>query len=184
MPVAIIFGKTLATSVFRDATFKDLHAKVQSDALIHGKNLFVVGTNLSQIKSEVFSYLDTPDLIISDAVRISMSIPILFRPHQYHIKNTDGKRVPKSNDLYVDGGLLDNYPLWLFDNSKFIGQMNENFNGTYFVNNQTLGFRLVSLKTKLDYENSLNTITTVVGSDSNNNESINSIVSFLMNIGM
>jgi NTE family protein len=172
------------------ATFKDLHEKIEKDPLFNGKDLFVVGTNLTQNKSEVFSYLDSDDLIISDAVRISMSIPLLFQPHKYYIRSSDGMsrkiKPEKSNQIYVDGGLLDNYPLWLFDNSKFIGQStNSNVNGTFFINNQTLGFRLVPLKTKLDYENSLNnTSEAVVGTDeSNNNESINSIVSFLMNLG-
>ena len=170
------------------ATFQDLHKKIQSNSLLNGKDLFVVGTNLNLNKSEVFSYLDTPDLIISDAVRISMSIPILFRPHQYYIRSADGmSRLLKSDkigDFYVDGGLLDNYPLWLFDNSKFIGQTSQNLNGTFFVNNQTLGFRLVSLNTKLDYENSLNVISAIEGRGENNsNDSINSIITFLMNIG-
>ncbi len=176
----------------RFATFQDLHEKIlRNNYLFNGKDLFVVGTNLTQNKSEVFSYLDTPDLIISDAVRISMSIPILFQPHKYYIRSSDGKmrqlKPEKRNQIYVDGGLLDNYPLWLFDSSKFIGQtaVNANVNGTFFINNQTLGFRLVSLKTKLDYENSLNNTTEAdVGTDANNsNESINSIVSFLMNLG-
>jgi NTE family protein len=173
------------------ATFQDLHDKIRTNAAFLGKYLFVVGTNLTQNKSEVFSYLDTPDLIISDAVRISMSIPILFQPHKYYIRSSDGMsrqlKPEKSNQIYVDGGMLDNYPLWLFDNSKFIGQtaVNPNVNGTFFINNQTLGFRLVSLNTKLDYENLLNNTTeAVLGTDeSNNNESINSIVSFLMNLG-
>jgi NTE family protein len=171
------------------ATFKDLHEKIEKDPLFNGKDLFVVGLNLTKNKSEVFSYMNTPDLIISDAVRISMSIPLLYQPHKYYIRSSDGMsrqiKPEKSNQIYVDGGLLDNYPLWLFDNSKFIGQStNANVNGHFFINNRTLGFRLVSLKTKQDYESSLNNTTeAVVGTDeSNNNESINSIVSFLMNL--
>jgi NTE family protein len=54
--------------------------------------------------------IDNPDdLEIAEAVRMSMSIPIFFEPVVF--KN------PKSgaDHVIVDGGLLSNYPLWLFD---------------------------------------------------------------------
>ena len=169
------------------ATFKDLEDKRNNDNSF--KELFIVGMNLTKKKSEVFSYLDTPDLIISDAVRISMSIPLLFQPHKYYVKSSDGNsrivKTSRSGEIFVDGGLLDNYPLWLFDNSKFIGNsMGNRTNGTCFVNYQTLGFRLVSLQSKIDYENSLNDnnlISETLASEGNSE--INSIISFIKNIG-
>jgi NTE family protein len=53
--------------------------------------------------------LDPDDMDIAYAVRMSMSIPIFFEPVQH--KN------PKTGDthLIVDGGMLSNFPVWLFD---------------------------------------------------------------------
>ena len=54
--------------------------------------------------------IDDPDeLEIAQAVRMSMSIPVFFEPVVF--KN------PKTglDHVIVDGGLLSNYPLWLFD---------------------------------------------------------------------
>jgi NTE family protein len=53
--------------------------------------------------------LEPDDLGVAEAVRMSMSFPIFFEP--YRIKN------PKTGKehLIVDGGLLSNFPIWLFD---------------------------------------------------------------------
>lgn len=83
----------------------------------HGfKDFFCTGTNLSLQRVEVFSHLTTPKMQVSTAVRISMSIPLYFeavfldsamnavKPKKYNREN-----------VYVDGGLLANYPLNIFD---------------------------------------------------------------------
>jgi NTE family protein len=53
--------------------------------------------------------LDPDDMDIAHAVRMSMSIPIFFEPVKH--KN------PKTGDTHVivDGGMLSNFPVWLFD---------------------------------------------------------------------
>jgi NTE family protein len=51
--------------------------------------------------------LDKDSFPIVDAVRMSMSYPFLFTPVQLH---KDGKPY-----YIVDGGLLSNFPIWLFD---------------------------------------------------------------------
>lgn len=84
------------------ATFRDLNnMRLQGDDKF--KDLYVVGTNLSERTDRVFSYALTPDMAIADAVRISMSYPLFFAS-----RKLDG-------DVYVDGGVLRNYPLGLFD---------------------------------------------------------------------
>ncbi len=47
--------------------------------------------------------LDPDELGVADAVRMSMSIPLFFEP------------VSVNGHLIVDGGLLSNFPVWLFD---------------------------------------------------------------------
>ncbi|HET7047319.1 MAG TPA: patatin-like phospholipase family protein [Solirubrobacteraceae bacterium] len=54
--------------------------------------------------------LDPDELEIAAAVRMSMSIPIFFDPVVYH-----DPRKPHDQRLIVDGGLLSNFPVWLFD---------------------------------------------------------------------
>ena len=83
-------------------TFSDLANSVEF------KNLYVVGTNLSIKSTEVFSYETSPNMEIVDAIRVSMSIPLFFR--SVRLKNT----------LYVDGVVLKNYPINIFDNTEYI----------------------------------------------------------------
>ena len=52
---------------------------------------------------------DPDDLDIADAVRMSMSIPIFFEPVKVLNKTTNHEHV------LVDGGMLSNFPVWLFD---------------------------------------------------------------------
>jgi NTE family protein len=53
--------------------------------------------------------LDPDEMEIAYAVRMSMSIPVFFEPVKH--KN------PKTGDTHVivDGGMLSNFPVWLFD---------------------------------------------------------------------
>ena len=128
-----------------ESTFADIEAmKDRKDF----KSLYFMGTNLSTHFSEIFSAEHTPRTCIADAVRISMSIPLFFA----------AKRSVRG-DVYVDGGLLDNYPVKLFDRKKYLNS--ENYTETryynkinsrimaserpisrYVYNKETLGFRL------------------------------------------
>lgn len=53
--------------------------------------------------------IDPDEMEIADAVRMSMSIPIFFEPVVH--------RNPRTNESHVivDGGMLSNFPVWLFD---------------------------------------------------------------------
>ena len=53
--------------------------------------------------------LDPDKLSVAEAVRMSMSIPIFFDP-VIHTNEQDGRK-----HMIVDGGMLSNYPIWLFD---------------------------------------------------------------------
>ena len=50
------------------------------------------------------------DFKLSEAIRMSMSIPIFFEP--YKLKDKNGK-----THYIVDGGILSNYPIWLLDDN-------------------------------------------------------------------
>jgi NTE family protein len=125
-----------------DATFRDLSE--------HGcLDLSLVVTNLATGFSEICSLEHTPNMPVADAMRMTISIPLFFTA------------VPgKGHDLYVDGGLLRNYPVKLFDREKYLPEdcrerhsfateyyASDNAgrrpgSSAYVYNKETLGFRL------------------------------------------
>ncbi|HEX7480467.1 MAG TPA: patatin-like phospholipase family protein [Polyangiales bacterium] len=68
-----------------------------------GNRIRIVGASLSRREACVFPDSRTPRIPLVEAVRISMSIPLFFQA------------VRLENELYVDGGVLWNLPLEVFD---------------------------------------------------------------------
>jgi hypothetical protein len=75
-----------------DITFNELYLK-------YHKEFIVIGTNFSKGEEAIFNYINTPDMSIITAVRISISIPIVFTPVLYN------------HEYYVDGGLTNIFPI-------------------------------------------------------------------------
>ena len=137
-----IFEKTGNT----ESTFADVDALKDKKGF---KSMYFMGTNLSTRFSEIFSFEHSPRMCIADAVRISMSFPLFFA----------AKRDLRG-DVYVDGGVLANYPIKLFDRDKYVddpthkatpdyyARINQTLAGierpisNYVYNMETLGFRL------------------------------------------
>jgi len=114
----------------RRATFEDFKKCGHRD-------LYIVASNLSQHRAEVFSAKATPNAAVADAVRMSMSIPLFFEALRF-----DGQTFG-SGDFYVDGGLFDNYPVHIFDEKEFSRSSSVVRNG---VNWETLGLYLYPQK--------------------------------------
>jgi NTE family protein len=146
-----------------NTTFSELHwlrqegRKPKKNSEGTFKDVYFIGTNTATGQSEVFSYETTPNMVIADAVRISMSIPLLFIPHQRYFKNEKGEvTVDPGGHLYIDGGVSDNYPIWLFDQSRYLSDVpKDSKNVPIAINRETLGFRLVTWEQKLHYEQQL-----------------------------
>jgi predicted acylesterase/phospholipase RssA len=68
-------------------------------AQVTGRQLVVCVTNLTTGCKEFLSAETAPDMSVVTAVRMSMAIPLLYAP------------VAHNGALYVDGGLLDNFPV-------------------------------------------------------------------------
>jgi len=66
--------------------------------------LAVIAMDLKTKKMRVFSKKTDPDMLVVEAVRCSMSIPVVFQPY---------KPTTEKNE-FVDGGLISNFPAWLF----------------------------------------------------------------------
>lgn len=98
-------------------TLGELHALAQKEPT-RFRDLYTTGTNLTTQRVQVFSYETTPTMRVADAVRISMSIPLYFRAVLLDAQNTviTGTPFPgQPVQVLVDGGLLANYPIDLFD---------------------------------------------------------------------
>ncbi|MGV3657036.1 MAG: patatin-like phospholipase family protein, partial [Chitinophagaceae bacterium] len=82
-----------------------------------------------------------PDMPIKDAVRISMSIPFYFEAVFMDSTGKIQEQAAGKNGLHVmvDGGFTGNFPIWLFDSTKYINGDSPN---TFVHNPHTLGFRL------------------------------------------
>ncbi len=75
-----------------DATFKDLHTST-------GRVLNITATNITKMSSEVFNHVSQPDMPIWTALRITMSIPLLFTAVKY------------KGSYFVDGAILNSFPV-------------------------------------------------------------------------
>ena len=73
-------------------TFKELYE-------INPIHLTLVGSCISSGKPVYFNKDTFPDMLVTEAIRISSSIPFIFTPVTFH------------DNVYVDGALLDPYPV-------------------------------------------------------------------------
>lgn len=105
------------------------------------KELYVTGTSLNKQRLVIFSHESYPHMKVKDAVRISMSIPLYFEAVHLdasgnivnHPKNREGL------DIMIDGGLTGNFPIKIFDSTKYFRTSEAN---RYAVNPHTIGFRI------------------------------------------
>jgi predicted acylesterase/phospholipase RssA len=112
--IKLLFIKCLELKLnVKDITFIELFNKTK-------KKLLIVGTNLSKGVEELFSVDTTPNMSVITAIRISSSVPIIFTPITYN------------NSLYVDGALVNNFPINYCPKDKTLGiyikHCNEIFN--------------------------------------------------------
>ena len=97
--------------------------------------LLLTGTNVNYRKVEYFHYKTTPDMDIVDALRITASMPFLYKAVEYN------------GCMYVDGGMACNYPFksfWELQGNKGDPDV------TYI--NETLGMRVESKNEILEHD--------------------------------
>jgi len=76
-----------------------------------GRDLRVFATDITSRDVQEFSLRATPGVQVAQAVRASMSIPLMFAAWRF----ADG--VPDDH-LYIDGGVVMNYPIAAFDETS------------------------------------------------------------------
>jgi len=68
-------------------------------------SLRILGGNLKTFKFTTFDHVTTPRVKVLRAIRLSISLPFVFTAQKY------------KNDIIVDGGIIDNYPMYMFRDS-------------------------------------------------------------------
>ena len=123
-----------------NTTFSQLHELRKNNAAL--KDLYCTGTNVTQQRMQIFSWQQTPNMFLKSAVHISGCIPVYFKPvaidslwNEVPVKKNKSKF-----DLYVDGGMINNFPINMFDTCLNGGDPFDCENVKY--NMQTLGLKL------------------------------------------
>jgi NTE family protein len=90
------------------------------------RDLYVFACNTTTHTVSEFSADKTPHCGVAEAIRASMSIPFFFKAYRLSTGSD-------SSHLYVDGGLVYNYPLSFFDDPRFntSGMVNPDSMGLY-----------------------------------------------------
>ena len=83
-------------------TMKELYNKTN-------KNVTIVVSNLTDFKVEYINYTDYPDMLVKDALLMSMCLPFCFEPRIFKEKT------------YCDGALFDSFPLQLHPCENTLG---------------------------------------------------------------
>ncbi|MES4785510.1 MAG: hypothetical protein C4294_06505 [Nitrospiraceae bacterium] len=102
----------------RVRTFKDLIMKPFQDNPRFRYKLQVIAADIShgrllRLPQDIEQYGENPDdLDVARTVRMSMSIPFFFEPVKLTHKKID------EVSYIVDGGVLSNFPVWLFDEGQ------------------------------------------------------------------
>lgn len=95
----------------KNITFKELQEQT-------GIDFQVIATNLDKFEYTAFDNKNTPDMKVTKAIRMSISIPFLFTAESY------------KDEVYVDGGIINSYPIqYVMEEIDYV-----------------LGFRLLSFK--------------------------------------
>lgn len=99
------------------------------------RDLYILATNISQHRLEVFSAETTPQVAVADALLMTQSLPLFFAAPRF-----DGKYLnDNEGDFYGDGSLLNNFPIHIFDHARYLAPERPLPNS---VNWETLGCRL------------------------------------------
>lgn len=107
--IAQELDKLLITKLGYIPTLKCIHTRF-------GKSLHFVTFNMTKGEKEYISKDTYPDLLVTDAIRMSSAFPFVFSPYEYR------------NNYYIDGGIVENFPIMTAQlaGKKCFGLFNKN----------------------------------------------------------
>lgn len=118
-------------------TFQDVYEK-------YNKNILIGVSNLSRMQFEIFGKENYPEMPVIDAITISACVPLIFKPIIFN------------EMIYVDGGVINKFPLDFFDHKKI--NVDNNYQHIYeeiqkyYVNKSSLDTTFgIILSNNLDY---------------------------------
>lgn len=125
-------------SEFRDSTIHKLLSEACNNGDItfseiyerYGKVLVISGSCINMRETHYYHYISNPDMKVKQAIAISCCVPFLFTP------------VSWKSDTLVDGGLIENYPLYIFnDNNIPNSKIEPVVDNGLKLNNDTIGIK-------------------------------------------
>jgi len=122
------FGSIIAekTGGDPDITFKEVYDKF-------GVDLVITGTCVNKRETHYYRRVSNPNMPIRSAVSISTRIPLVFKPIRW------------KGDWLTDGGLSNNYPIWIFDKETYNSKEGKVVRDrTVKLNPKTLGLSVLS----------------------------------------
>jgi len=123
-----------------NTTFLQLHQlHLQNNEF---KDFYCTGTNISRQQLEILSWEKWPEMKLKTAVHISGCIPFYFKPVPIDSVGNEVSLIDtiSNYDFYVDGGMLCNYPVNIFDSCTDGGNSLASEHVIY--NPETLGLKL------------------------------------------
>ena len=106
----------LTKNIDQNITFQELYN-------LTNKILTINSVNQTLNKIEYFNYINSPNMIVIDAILMSMNIPLICTPIIYN------------NCKYYDGAILDPYPYHYIKNTNKMGMMVYTESQKNFINN-------------------------------------------------
>ena len=157
--------KSKDKKIVKCLTFGQLHGWVLDNEKngTHFKDLYVVAYDVIKGVSCILSWETDKNMPIADAVRASISIPMIFKPYHCRKKIQEGMELADKTRLFIDGGttgLMENFPLRKFDYKRYVDgtvdqAVKEKLSKQIMYNPKTLGLCLVDPEDeKLIVENS------------------------------
>jgi len=108
--VAWFRQKLSAKGLSPDITWKDFEAKTKAD-------VSVVTSDTTEKEEVVLNHRTAPDCLVALSVRMSMSIPFVWREIVWDARWGKYQGREKTDHIFVDGGVLSNFPLRLVTDS-------------------------------------------------------------------
>ena len=73
---------------------------------VHNKNMIISTVNFSKAEQAYLRWETHPTLLVTDAIQMSCAFPLIYKPFEYE------------GNLYVDGGVGDNFPIRLVEDPE------------------------------------------------------------------
>lgn len=126
-----------------DITFIELYK-------LYDIKLNIVVTNITLLKEELLSYDTTPNMSVMIAIRMSISLPIIFSPVLY------------KNNYYIDGGVINNFPIKYITTKNYIGIITQFYPVNSNLNIINIILRCFSIFQKISNEKNIKNYNNII----------------------